>query len=194
MYNEKWVRKTNKSNNDSKQSYLQNATTIKQAYVSRRITDFLKYFRVTKNSCLVNTGLLPNVPNMCYGLLSVREPRYSPTDLVANEKYIPESWSRNKSAGEKWMKLFRERHNINLQTPETTNLSHATSFNKHNAGLFFNNIRHMIEKYGFNPNHIYNCDEFAVTTTHRPPKIMAPCGQKQVSKVISAKRGVFFTM
>lgn len=132
--------------------------------------------------------------NMCYGL-SVKETRsFAYKFAISNKKQIPESWRRNESAGEEWMKLFRARHKISLRTPEATSLSRATSFNKHNVDLFFTNLREVIEKYGFNPNHIYNCDETAVTTVHRPPKIMAPCGQKQVGKVTSAERGVLVTM
>ncbi|KAG5862783.1 hypothetical protein JTB14_010003 [Gonioctena quinquepunctata] len=117
---------------------------------------------------------------MCYGL-SVKETRlFAYRFAISYEKSIPETWRRNKSAGEEWMKLFRARHNISLRAPEATSLSQATSFNKHNVGLFFTNLRHVIERYGFNPNHIYNCDETPVTTVHGPTKIMAPCGQKQV--------------
>lgn len=48
-------------------------------------------------------------------------------------------------------------------------------------------------KHGFTPNQIFNCDETAVTTVHRPPKIIAMCGQKQVGKVTSGER-VLVTM
>lgn len=43
-------------------------------------------------------------------------------------------------------------------------------------------------------NQIYNCDETAVTTIHKPPKIIAAVGQKQVRKVTSSERGVLVTM
>lgn len=55
-------------------------------------------------------------------------------------------------------------------------------------------MRSVIEKYGFTVRQILNCDETSVTTVHRPPKVVAPCGQRQVGKVTSAKRGTLVTM
>lgn len=131
---------------------------------------------------------------MCYGLSAKETRQFAYRFAVSNEKTVPDSWNQNKYAGEEWLKLFRSRHNISLRTPEATSLSRTTSFNKHNVGIFFTNLRNVIEKHGFTANSIYNCDETAVTTVHKPPKVMAPCGQKQVGKVTSAERGVLVTM
>ncbi|XP_031335664.1 uncharacterized protein LOC116165389 [Photinus pyralis] len=137
---------------------------------------------------------LINASNMCYGL-SAKECRlFAYRFAVSNQKPVPESWSDKKCAGEEWMKLFRARHKLSLRTPEATSLSRATSFNKHNVSIFFTNLRNVIEKHGFTANQIYNCDETAVTTVHKPPKIMASCGQKQVGKITSGERGVLVTM
>ncbi|KAB0792960.1 hypothetical protein PPYR_12580 [Photinus pyralis] len=133
---------------------------------------------------------LINASNMCYGL-SAKECRlFAYRFAVSNQKPVLESWSDKKCAGEEWMKLFRARHKLSLRTPEATSLSRATSFNKHNVSIFFTNLRNVIEKHGFTANQIYNCDETAVTTVHKPPKIMASCGQKQVGKITSGERGV----
>lgn len=43
-------------------------------------------------------------------------------------------------------------------------------------------------------NNIYNCDGTAITTVHKPPKIVAPLGQKQIGKVTSVERGVLVTL
>ncbi|KAJ8949411.1 hypothetical protein NQ318_007510 [Aromia moschata] len=132
---------------------------------------------------------------MCYGLTVKGTCEFVYKFAVANEKVVPQSWHTNKKAGIEWIRLFRKRQpQLTLRTPEPTSLSRATSFNKHNVNLFFQNLQRVLSKYKFNTNQIYNCDETGVTTAHKPPKIIATVGQKQVGKVTSSERGVLVTM
>ncbi|KYN17965.1 hypothetical protein ALC57_09746, partial [Trachymyrmex cornetzi] len=60
--------------------------------------------------------------------------------LIKHNKTMPASWEKNQMAGEVWLKLFMKRHPIlSLRSPQATNLSRATSFNKANVNLFFKN-------------------------------------------------------
>ena len=58
---------------------------------------------------------------------------------------------------------MKKRHlNSSIRQPEAINLSRATSFNKQNVALFFNNLR-CLQNY-FSQNDLWNMDERAVTT------------------------------
>jgi hypothetical protein len=72
---------------------------------------------------------------------------------------------------------------LSLRTPEATSLSRSTSFNVHDVKLFFEHLRNVLQRENFGPESIYKVDETGVTTAHKPQKILAKKGQKQVSKV-----------
>lgn len=136
---------------------------------------------------------------MCYGLTVASTREFAYKFAIANNKKInninPQSWEDNKKAGLEWIRLFRKRQtNISLRTPEATSITRATSFNKHNVQIFFNNLQRALSKHKFEVTQIYNCDETAVTTVQKPPKILATCGDKQVGKITSAERGTLVTM
>ncbi|KAF2895502.1 hypothetical protein ILUMI_10673 [Ignelater luminosus] len=111
----------------------------------------------------------------------------------ANNVAIPDGWKSNKMAGKDWLYSFMTRHTLSLRTPEQTSLSTTTSFNKHNVNLFFNNLKEVKETFGFPPQDVYNLDETACTTVHKPPKVLAKRGQKIVGQITSAERGTLVT-
>ena len=97
--------------------------------------------------------------------------------------------------GEDWIYGFMKRHpDISVRTPEANSLSRATSFNRTNVKAFFENLEGVQKKYNFAPNMIYNVDETALTTVHKPPKILASKNAKQVGVATSAERGTLVTM
>ncbi|MEE4247471.1 MAG: hypothetical protein V2I33_18840 [Kangiellaceae bacterium] len=51
-----------------------------------------------------------------------------------------------------------------------------------------------MKKHNFQPEQIFNVDETGLTTVHKPPKVIAGRGEKQVGQVTSAERGVLVTM
>lgn len=130
-----------------------------------------------------------------YGLSSKATRNLAFQYAIANNKVIPENWSVNKTASYDWLKGYLHRHaNLSLRRPESTSLSRATAFNKTTVGEFFNNLCSILEKKKFGPETIFNVDETGITTVHKPGKIIAMKGEKQVSQVTSAERGNLVTM
>ena len=83
-----------------------------------------------------------------------------------------------------------DRHpKLSLRSPETTSSGRGTSFNKANVAAFHKNLKSLYEGYKFTPNRIYNYDETGVTVVHKPPKVVAAKGTKQVGQATSSERG-----
>ena len=107
----------------------------------------------------------------------------------------PENWKRDNMAGADWIYGFLKRHpRISVRTPEATSLTRATSFNKTNVQMFFNNLEEVMKRYELSPRNIYNMDETALTTVHKPEKILAQKNIKQVGLSTSAERGTLVTL
>ena len=77
---------------------------------------------------------------------------------------------------------------LSLRNPKSTSLARATSFKPTNVDNFFENLDSILDKYKFNHYDIYNIDETGATTVHRPDRIVASKGTKQVGTITSAKR------
>ncbi|KAJ8940724.1 hypothetical protein NQ314_010624 [Rhamnusium bicolor] len=86
---------------------------------------------------------------------------------------FPKEWNKREAAEKDWLAGFIERNSdLSVRQPEATSLSRRTAFN----------------------NNIYNCDETCCTTVHKPPKVLAKKGQKQVGHITSAERGKLVTV
>ena len=83
---------------------------------------------------------------------------------------------------------------LTIRKPQAASLSRATSSNRHNLNSFYNNLETVMTKHNFSPNSIWNMDETATSTAHRPPKVIAGKSIKQVGQITSAERGVMCTM
>lgn len=154
---------------------------------------YKKIFSEEEESML--TAYLLDASRMCYGLTERETRTLAYNFALKNSILMPESWSENEMAGSEWIKNFRHRNSqLKLRTPEATSLSRATSFNKYNVSQFFQNLTNVLEKNKFTATDIYNLDETGVTTVHKPPKILAEKGCKQVGKVTSGERGTLVTL
>ncbi|XP_065574282.1 uncharacterized protein LOC136036157 [Artemia franciscana] len=135
---------------------------------------------------------------MHYGLtpLEVRQLAYR--YALAKEIAIPESWSRNENqnaAGEDWYRGFMARQShLAVRAPEATSLGRATAFNRVTVGNFFEKLGEVYRRHRFTAQNIWNVDETGLSTVHKPGKIVAVKGQRQVGKVTSAERGQNVTM
>ncbi|KAJ0171514.1 hypothetical protein K1T71_013064 [Dendrolimus kikuchii] len=150
-------------------------------------------FTIAEEKLLVE--YLLNCSKMNYGLSRVQALKLTFEYASSNSKHIPNNWSRNNAAGKDWFRGFLLRNpEISLRTPEATSLSRATSFNKKNVGDFFENLKLVRERYKFEPQNIYNCDETGCTTVQNCPKVLACKKSKQVGQVTSAERGTLVTV
>lgn len=132
--------------------------------------------------------------NMNYGL-TTKETRELAYSFALANGVSPAAWANKKAASRDWLRGFMARNNsLSLRTPEATSLSRSTAFNKHTVAEFFKLLREVMVRHSFEPSAIYNCDETGVQTSHKPRKIIAKKGQKQVAKVTSAERGTTVTI
>lgn len=115
------------------------------------------------------------------------------------EKLGVQSRFRNKQnkkiAGWDFYLNFMKRHPaLSLRSPEATSLNRVIGFNKTEIERFFTNLSVLYEKHNYSPGDIYNVDESGLHTVHKPSKIIAGKGVKQVGKITSAERGDLVTI
>ncbi|KAF2889904.1 hypothetical protein ILUMI_16269 [Ignelater luminosus] len=152
--------------------YVAKVTGIPRATLNRHI---IKIFTTKQETLLAN--YIKHAYSIHFGL-STKASRRLAFEFVDANNVISDSWKSNKMAGKDRLYSFMIRHTLLLSTQEQTSLSRATSFNKHNVILFFNNLKEVKEKFGFSPQDIYNLDESTCTTVHKPPTVLARRGQK----------------
>jgi hypothetical protein len=154
------------------QKYKHTDDNFKESLNFNRSHGFKTVFNAAEEELLNN--YLIQASEMCYGLSLNHTRQLAYQYDIANNKQVPQSWHNKHTAGLEWMHMFRKRHpTLSLRKPEPTSLTRATSFNKHNVGLFFTNLKDVIRKFGFQAHQILNCDETGVTTVHRPPKVLS---------------------
>lgn len=128
--------------------------------------------------------------------LSVREVRKFAYDYATalRIKY-PESWNERKMAGEDWFTYYMKRHRaLSVRTPEATSLARASSFNRENVSMFFDNLQTVLNRLKLEAAQIWNMDETGITTVQKPNRIVGRRGYKQVGRVTSQERGTLVTM
>ena len=77
---------------------------------------------------------------------------------------------------------------------EPPSLSRASSFNKHDVGLFFTNLKTVYEQLKLGPGDVWDMDETGLTTVQNPNRVVARRGVKQLGKMTSGERGTLVTM
>jgi len=98
--------------------------------------------------------------------------------------------SERKMAGRDWVFGFFRRHpELSLRTPEPTSIGRAVGFNHVQVERFYDILQETYEKQHISPSHIWNVDETGLTSVHRPGKVIARRGQRQVGKITSGEKG-----
>lgn len=130
-----------------------------------------------------------------YGLYPKEMREFAYQYACARKIKIPDNWVKNNASSYDWEKGFMHRHpKLSLRNPQATSLARGTAFNKTTVEEFFNNVKIVFQNGSYGPESIYNLDETGLTTVHRPGKIIAQKGEKQVSKLTSAERGSLETV
>ena len=124
---------------------------------------------------------------MCYGISTQTCRALAYQLAVKNNLLIPESWEKTKLAGKDWLKGFKKRNpSLTIRKPEACSLSRATSFNKHNVGIFFDNLEQLIQRQPrfADGTCIFNLDETGtMTVPGNLQKVLCKKGIKQVRRL-----------
>lgn len=92
--------------------------------------------------------------------------------------------------GKDWLRGFLTRNpQISLRHPEPTSLNRILAFNRGDVNLLYDNLERVYEKYKFGPHRIFNVDETGISGVHKPARILAQKGRKQVGAITSGERG-----
>lgn len=138
---------------------------------------------------------LKQASDIYYGLSPKQVRQFAFEYAIALKLNIPESWSKNKLAGQDWFTMFLKRHNLlSIRTPEATSLARASSFNKENVASFFANLQTVLNRLKLGPESIYNMDETGITTVQKPERIVGRRGFKQIGRITSQERGTLVTL
>ena len=155
-----------------------------------------------KNRCVFSTAeeaslteYAKKAARLFYGVSTTQTRKLAYDYARTLNKDIPSSWAENERAGEDWLSGFLKRNaTISLRSPEATSLSRATSFNRFNVGKFFDILMEVYARDQYGPERRWNVDETGCTTVHKPAKVLATTGAKQVGAIVSAERGQLVTL
>jgi len=113
---------------------------------------------------------------------------------IAERQKIPHCF-KGKMAGNSWLRGFLARHpNLAVRCPEPTSIQRAIGFNAPSKQAFFKLYGEELQKNSFTPDRIFNVDESGLTVVHRPGKVLAQKGEKQVGKITSGEKGDTMTI
>lgn len=110
-------------------------------------------------------------------------------------KKVPPNWREERMASDDWRLGFMSRHpELASRKSQATSIARATSFNRHNVQAFFTNLGDVLHRFNILPENIWNMDESALTTVHKPAAVVAGRGARTVGSMTSAERGVLVTL
>ncbi|KAB0800104.1 hypothetical protein PPYR_07984 [Photinus pyralis] len=169
------------------------ASRNKENYVHKPNLTVRQVFTPEQEEMLVK--YLQRCSKMHYGLTSNDTRKLAYKYAKALEINIPTKWDEEQKGGREWLFGFLRRNpRLGLRTPEATSLSRSTTFNQHNVGQFLNNVQDVYSRFNFTADDIWNCDETGLTTVHKPQRVLAEKGLKQVGQITSGERGQLVTM
>ena len=113
---------------------------------------------------------------------------------VAEKNHLDHPFKKNR-AGKFWLQSFlKRRPELSLRCPEPTSLARAVGFNKPVVMKFFEIYKEELTKDSFSADRIWNADESGLTVVHKPRKIIASRGDKQVGRITSGEKGETVTI
>lgn len=161
---------------------------LKNRYPNKKVKLGRKPVFTEKQETELATYVL-KLTNMFYGLTPSSIKQIAFEYAVANKirhNFNPEK----KTCGKDWLRGFLLRNpQISLRRPEPTSLNRVLAFNRQDVNLFYDNLEEVVEKYKFEPHRIFNVDETGISGVHKPSRILAQKGRKQVGAITSGERG-----
>jgi len=113
---------------------------------------------------------------------------------LAEQNHLEHPFKNNK-AGKFWLQSFLKRHpELSVRSPEPTSLVRAVGFNKPVVLKFFELYKEELGKDAFSGDRIWNADESGLTVVHKPQKVLAKKGDKQVGRITSGEKGETITI
>ena len=116
---------------------------------------------------------------------------------VAEYKGVTHPFDQTKKmAGRHWLVESLARNaTLTIREPEATSITWAVVFNKAQVDNIFEIWMSVLKSIGpIDGDRIWNMDESGLTVVHKPGRIVAKKGQKQVGKVTSDERGKTVTI
>ena len=101
------------------------------------------------------------------------------------------------SAGRSWFDGFKLRHpNLTLRSAQSLSHSRATSANDEIMRDYFAKLASVCARHNIlsKPMQIYNMDETGISIVHKPSRVIAEYGRRNVWAVISAEKGKTHTV
>jgi len=96
-------------------------------------------------------------------------------------------------AAKDWSLGFvKRRSEPSLRSPKATSLARAVGFNRVQVGKFFTLLNQELGKHEV--SRIFNVDESGITMVHKPGKVLAEVGCKQVGRMVSQEKGATTTV
>ncbi|XP_065664687.1 uncharacterized protein LOC136086321 [Hydra vulgaris] len=83
---------------------------------------------------------------------------------------------------------------LSIRAPQATSISRAIGYNKPKVNQFFSVYKSLFEEHKFSAKQLWNTDETGITNVHKPGKIIATKGKRQISKITSGERGATVTV
>ena len=100
-------------------------------------------------------------------------------------------------AGRAWFDGFRRRHpKLTIRSPQPLSYCRALSANVDTINDFFGKLGSVYGRLNLisKPMQVYNCDETGVSIVHKPSKVIAELGRRNVYAITSAERGKTHTV
>ena len=104
---------------------------------------------------------------------------------------------KDQKAGRGWFDGFRRRHpRLTIRSPQPLSYARAQSANMDTINDFLGKLGSIYGRLNLitKPMQLYNCDETGVSVVHKPGKVVAELGRRNVPAVTSAERGKTHTV